>query len=114
VVAAPARPRESAKEATERRRREAEARNARHRRTRDLRDALARTESDHAAAERELGELTDRLADPATYGDADLVRQLVERHNASRDRLASLVAERERLGMELARAETDTSPVSSR
>jgi ATP-binding cassette, subfamily F, member 3 len=114
VVAFPARSRESAKEAAERKRREAEERNARHRRTRDLRDALARVASDHATAEGELNELTERLADPATYGDADLVRGLVERHNAARDRADSLAADRERLGAELERAESDASPVTGR
>jgi ATP-binding cassette subfamily F protein 3 len=114
VVAAPARPRESAREATARKRREAEERNARHRRTRDLRDALARAASDLAAAEAELAELTERLADPSTYADANMARDLVERHNRLRDRTDELAAERARLTDALATAETDSSAVTAR
>ena len=114
VVATPPRPRESARAASERRRREAEERNARHRRTRDLRDALSRTTADAAATEAELSDLTDRLADPSTYGDAQLVRDLVERHNAARDRADALAADRERLTAELADAEADDAPVPAR
>jgi ATP-binding cassette subfamily F protein 3 len=105
MVAAPVRPRESAREAAERRRREAEERNARHRRTRDLRDALERVTSEATAVEHEIAELTDRLADPAVYADADLVRELVGRHNAARDRADSLATERDRLTAELELAE---------
>ena len=104
VVAAP-KPRESAQAATARKRREAEERNARYRRTRDLRAALHRTDADAADAERELAEVSDRLADPAIYADATLVRQLVERHNALRDRSEAFAAERERAALELRRAE---------
>jgi ATP-binding cassette subfamily F protein 3 len=104
VVAAP-KPRESAQAAAARRRREAEERNARYRRTRDLRASLHRTDAEAIAAERELAEVSARLADPAVYADATLVRQLVERHNALRDRTEALAAERERAGIELSRAE---------
>jgi ATP-binding cassette, subfamily F, member 3 len=107
VVAEAAKPRESAKASADRKRREAEERNARHRRTRELRAALAKTEADAATAERELEELTERLADPSVYADANLVRQLVERHNALRDRADGLAADRQRLADELAAAEAD-------
>ncbi|MBW3613124.1 MAG: ABC-F family ATP-binding cassette domain-containing protein [Chloroflexi bacterium] len=114
VVDVPPRPRESAKEASERKRREAEARNARHRRTRNLREALARTETDAASAERELAELADRLADPATYADPSLVRELVVRHNDARERVDALASDRDRLASELDVAESEVAPVSTR
>jgi ATP-binding cassette subfamily F protein 3 len=106
VVEAP-KPRESAREAADRKRREAEARNARHRRTRDLRDALRRAEQETTATDAELSEVTERLADPSIYADADLVRGLVERHNTLRDRTDALAAERERLSAELHTAEAE-------
>ncbi|MGI8828922.1 MAG: ABC-F family ATP-binding cassette domain-containing protein [Candidatus Limnocylindria bacterium] len=114
VVTTPTKPRESARDASERRRQQAEARNARHRRTRDMRAALARTETDLAAAERELAEVTDRLADPTIYADGSLVRDLVARHNAFRDRTEALAAERQRLAAELEAAEAETAPASAR
>ena len=114
VVADSPRPRESAKVAADRRRREAEERNARHRRTRDLRAALSRTESEAVAAERELAELTERLADPAIYADPAGVRTLVERHNELRDRTDALSDERQRLTNELARAEEKPGVVVAR
>jgi ATP-binding cassette subfamily F protein 3 len=104
VVAAP-RPRESAKTAAERRRREAEQRNARHRLTRGLRPALQKAQAELAGARRELAEVTDRLADPSVYADGSLVRVLVERHNAARDRIDELVAEERRLAAAIEAAE---------
>ena len=107
VVAEPEKPREPARVAADRKRREAEERNARHRRTRELRASLSRAEADAAAADRELLELTERLADPSIYADADLVRQLVGRHNQLRDRVAGLESDRQRLAGELEAAESD-------
>jgi ATP-binding cassette subfamily F protein 3 len=107
VVAEPTRPRESARNAADRKRREADERNARHRRTRDLRASLSRAETETAAVDRELAEVTERLADPSSYADATLVRQLVERHNALRDQADAMAAERQRLADELATAEAD-------
>ncbi|HET9417185.1 MAG TPA: ATP-binding cassette domain-containing protein [Candidatus Limnocylindria bacterium] len=107
VVAEATKPRESAKAAADRKRREAEERNARHRRTRELRTALAEAEADAVATQRELQELTERLADPSVYADANLVRQLVERHNALRDRADGMAADRQRLADELAAADAD-------
>jgi len=104
VVDAP-KPRESARAAADRKRREAEERNARHRRTRELRTAVARTEAEAADAERELGAITERLADPTIYADASLVRELVGRHNALRDRSETIGPEIDRLRAELAAAE---------
>ena len=114
VVASAPKPRESAKAAAERKRREADERNARHRRTRDLRTALTRAERDAVDAETELSELTERLADPGIYADADLVRRLVARHNELRDRTDALNRDRERLDAELAAAETQPSAVAGR
>jgi ATP-binding cassette subfamily F protein 3 len=115
VVAPTARPRQSARDEAERRRREAEARNARHTRTRDLRAAVARAAAEAADAELELVDITERLADPGIYADATLVRSLVERHNALRDRTDELVRERARLDAELAAAdEAAVSPAGAR
>lgn len=114
VLAAAPKPRESARAAAERKRREAEARNQRHRRTRDLRTALADAEATAAATERELDEITQRLADPSIYADASVVRTLVERHNHLRDRTDALAADRERLAADLAAAEAEAGPVAAR
>jgi ATP-binding cassette subfamily F protein 3 len=105
VVADAPKPRESAKAAVDRKRREAEVRNARHRRTRELRSTLARTEAEAVDAERELAEITGRLSDPATYADANTVKNLVERHNALRDRTETIGQELVRLRAELEEAE---------
>ena len=105
VMAPAARPRQSARNEAERRRREAEARNARHGRTRELRAAAARAAAEAADVERELAEITERLADPGIYADATLVRSLVDRHNALRDRGDELVGERARLDADLAEAD---------
>ncbi len=105
VVTKAPKPRESASSAADRKRREAEARNARHRRTRDLRATLARLEAESVDVERELAEITDRLADPALYSDAAAVKQLVERHNALRDRSEHLGPELENLARELSAAD---------
>ena len=107
VVAEPAKPRESARAAADRRRHEAEERNARHRRTRELRASLSRAEAEATEADRELLELTERLADPTIYADAALVKQLVARHNQLRDQLVSLESDRRRLADALDAAESD-------
>ena len=114
VIAPTAKPRESAKAAADRKRREAEERNARHRRTRDLVRDLVAARAEAESVERELAELTQRLADPSIYADATLVRELVERHNALRDRSEPVAAEAERLALELAEAEAgaDTAVVT--
>ena len=114
VVTVAAKPRESARAAAARKRREAEERNQRHRRTRDLRSALSRAEADAAATDRELDEVTQQLADPSIYADANLVRALVERHNHLRDRTDALAADRERLAADLAAAEAETGPIAAR
>jgi ATP-binding cassette, subfamily F, member 3 len=109
VVAREARPRESARQAADRRRREAEERNTRHRQTRELRQAAQRARERTEAITRELAELTERLADPALYADASLVRELVERHNSLRDEEEPARAEAERLAAELAAADAPTA-----
>ncbi len=114
VVAATPKPRESAKAAADRKRQEAEARNARHRRTRELRVDLVAAEGEAEAADRELSEVTERLADPGIYADASLVRGLVERHNQLRDLVPDLMGRRDRLTRELAEAEADPSAVGTR
>jgi ATP-binding cassette subfamily F protein 3 len=109
IEAVPARPRESAVEAGARKRAEAEARNRRYRRTRDLRDALARVEAEAKGTDVELAEMSERLADPATYADHHAFRQLIDDHNAARDRADQLAAEWERLSAELEQAEAEES-----
>jgi hypothetical protein len=88
-----------------RKRAEAEARNARHRETRGARAELDRTQTELAAVESELADLTGRLGDPATYTDSALVRRLIDAHNAALDRSTALTADRDRLTAELATAE---------
>ena len=105
VVAETPRPRESAKAAADRKRRQADERNARHRRTRELRSIVAGAEMEAADVERELTEVTERLANPAIYADAAAVKELVERHNALRDLTESLGPELARLRVELSAAE---------
>jgi hypothetical protein len=105
TVDASAKPRDSARAAAERRREEAEARNARNGRTKGLRLALERARADLAAAQVEVAEAGERLADPATYTDPALVRELVARHNAALDRIPELEAEALRLAAELEAAD---------
>jgi ATP-binding cassette, subfamily F, member 3 len=105
TVAASPKPRTSAKAAAARRRQEAEARNARHGRTRELRAALERARTDAAAARQAVAETSGRLADPATYADPALVRELVARHNAALDRIPALEADEARLAAELEAAD---------
>jgi ATP-binding cassette subfamily F protein 3 len=105
VVAPAPKLRESARAAADRKRREAEERNARHRRTRDLVRDLAGVRAEAESVERELAELTERLADPSIYTDSALVRELVDRHNSLRDRSGPVAAEVERLTAELSEAE---------
>jgi ATP-binding cassette subfamily F protein 3 len=114
-IEAPApRPRESATQAAARRRSEAEARNLRYRRTRDLRAAIARAEAESSAAQADLTDAGERLADPATYADGSAVRELIDRYNAATDRTTAAAAELARLTDELAAAEAEGSPVGSR
>jgi len=113
IEAAPPRPRESAAESAARKRSEAEERNRRYRRTRELRAAVERLTNELGAAERELAELSERLADPATYADHIAFRELIERHNAARDRADALTAEQARAAGQLEEAE-DPVPGRSR
>jgi ATP-binding cassette subfamily F protein 3 len=99
-------PRETAAEQARRKRDQAEERNRRYRRTRDLRSSLDRVEKQARDTERDLAEVTERLADASVYADPALVRELIERHNAALDRSSSLAAERERLSAELESAES--------
>jgi ATP-binding cassette, subfamily F, member 3 len=101
TVTPPPKSRETARAAAERRRREAEARNERSGRTRELRRALERARADVDAARRDVADATERLADPATYADPALVRDLVTRHNEALERLPGLEAEELRLAAEL-------------
>jgi ATP-binding cassette subfamily F protein 3 len=109
IEAVAARPRESAVEAAARKRAEAEARNRRYRRTRDLREALERIEREVKETDADLAVMSARLADPATYGDHHAFRELVDRHNAARDRADQLAADWARLSTELETAEAEES-----
>ena len=112
IEARPAGPRQPAAASAARKRAEAEERNRRYRRTRDLRDALLRVEADARSADSELAELSGRLADPSVYADGGAVRDLIERHNAARDRADTLAAEWTRLTGELESAEAEGDAVS--
>jgi ATP-binding cassette subfamily F protein 3 len=114
IEAAPAKLRESATEAAARKRAEAEERNRRYRRTRDLRAALERVERDARAADTELGGLAAQLSDPATYADHVAFRELVDHHNATRDRADRLATDWTRLAAELEAAEADETLASRR
>jgi ATP-binding cassette subfamily F protein 3 len=107
------RPRESASEAARRRRAEAEERNRRYRRTRDLRAALERVEADARHADAELADTSERLSDPSVYADVDGVRDLIERHNAARDRSEQLAGEWTRLSTELEAVEAEDALAAS-
>jgi ATP-binding cassette subfamily F protein 3 len=105
TVAASPKPRESARAASERRRREAEERNARGGRTRELRQALEGARAELTASRDVVAEATERLADPATYADPAIVRDLVARHNAALDRIGELEGDELRLAAELEAAD---------
>ncbi len=111
VVPNAPRPRASASEAAARRRNEADERNRRYRRTRALRVAVAAAEAGARQAEAEVAETTERLTDPATYADPHRVRDLIEQHNASRDRVDRLTADWTRLAAELEAAEAEPETV---
>ena len=113
IEVAPPRVRESATDGAARKRAEAEKRNRRYRRTRDLRATLARVTGELQTTDAELNSLSEQLADPAIYADHVSFRDLIDRHNAARDRADALGAERVRLTAEVAAAESD-EPVSGR
>jgi ATP-binding cassette subfamily F protein 3 len=113
IEQAEARLRESTAQAAVRKRAQAEQRNLRYRRTRGLRAALERVESAAQSNEADLAEVSRRLADPSVYGDGEAVRDLIERHNAARDRGEQLAADWARLSDELEAAEADTTPAQS-
>jgi ATP-binding cassette subfamily F protein 3 len=108
-----ARSRESATQAAARKRSEAEQRNRRYRRTRDLRSALERVEAAARTNDAELADVAGGLADPSVYADGDAVRDLIERHNAARDRGEQLAAEWTRLSTELEAAEAESTLAES-
>jgi ATP-binding cassette, subfamily F, member 3 len=114
IEAAPERPRESATAAAARRRREAEERNRRYRQTRDLRDARERLADEARGASEEVARTSERLADPAVYANGDAVRELIERHNAARDRADRLEQELAEVTEQLARVEADQELSGSR
>jgi ATP-binding cassette, subfamily F, member 3 len=101
------RSRDSAADVAARKRAEAEDRNRRYRRTRDLRETLERTERDSARTDADLARLTERLADPAAYADAEKAKAMIEEYNAARDRADVLAAEWSRLAEELAAVEAE-------
>jgi phage shock protein A len=78
-----------------------------------LRDGLERVEAEARAAEATLAETSDRLADSSVYADPERVRDLIERHNAARDRSEQLAAEWTRLSGELEAAESEDALAES-
>ena len=106
-ASAGAHPRESAADDRARKRSEAEERNRRYRRTRDLRTALERVEERKRATPRaSWPSRPSSLADPPSTPTARPCAQLIDRHNAARDRAERLAAEWARLSAELRAAET--------
>jgi len=69
----------------------ADDRNRRQEATRDLRKRIERIERDLGRAEAEVADLQRELSDPAVYDDHEKVRELADRHDAAKDRAASLM-----------------------
>jgi ATP-binding cassette subfamily F protein 3 len=69
----------------------ADDRNRRHDATKDLRKRIERLERDLGRAEAEVADLQRELSDPAIYDDHEKVRAVAERHDAAKDRAASLM-----------------------
>ncbi len=111
IEAVPQRPRESAAGAAARKRTEAEERNRRFRRTRELRAELAKVEAQVSSTDAELAGLSERLADPATYADHAAFRELIDHHNAVRDRADALGARWATLAADLERADAEEATV---
>jgi ATP-binding cassette subfamily F protein 3 len=59
--------------------------------TKDLRKRIDRLERDLGRAEAEVADLQRELSDPAIYDDHEKVRAVAERHDAAKDRAASLM-----------------------
>ncbi|MDQ1423141.1 MAG: ATP-binding cassette, subfamily er 3 [Acidimicrobiaceae bacterium] len=59
--------------------------------TKDLRKRIERLERDLGRAEAEVADLQRELSDPAIYDDHEKVRAVAERHDAAKDRAASLM-----------------------
>jgi ATP-binding cassette subfamily F protein 3 len=76
---------------TEDRRTDAERRQQKHRATKDLRAKVERIERQLVKAEAEVADLQRLLGDPELYADAERVKDLVERHNAAKDRASGLM-----------------------
>ena len=71
-------------------------------------------EAEARHADEDVAETSKRLADPSVYADADLVRDLIERHNEARDRAESLAVEWTRLSAELEAVEAEDAMAESR
>jgi hypothetical protein len=63
---------------------------------------LGRAEKQWEAAEAAVVEVQERLADPDLYQDPDGAAVVVAEHEAAKDRAAELMAEWERLSLQLA------------
>ena len=59
----------------------------------------------------ELAGLSERLADPATYADHAAFRELIDHHNAVRDRADALGARWATLAADLERADAEEATV---
>ena len=68
-----------------------------------------RVEAEVRETDADLAEMSERLADPATYADHHAFRELIDRHNAARDRADQLAADWARLSAELEAAEAEES-----
>lgn len=76
-----------------RKREEAEARNKNHAGSKHLRKAQQSAERKWEKAEAEVAVFQEQLADPEIYEDNDKVKELVEAHEAAKDKAAKLMAE---------------------
>ncbi|MEX1178186.1 MAG: ABC-F family ATP-binding cassette domain-containing protein [Nitriliruptor sp.] len=88
---------------------DAERRQARHAATKDLKKRVTRIERDLVQAEADVAELTRQLADPAVYDEPEVVKDVVARHAAAKDRAADLMQRWERASLELEAAEATAS-----
>ncbi len=52
-------------------------------------------------AEAQVVTLHERMADPAVYEDADAIKALVAEHDAAKDKAADLMAQWEKLSVDL-------------
>ena len=83
----------------------AEARNKNHQATKDLRKQLKRAERDWEHAESVVADLQTQMADPETYQNPELVRDLTSRYDAAKTEAARMTTEYEAISRRLDRVD---------